>query len=249
MAAVAFSPDGKLLVSLGDFYEGSLRLWDVASGKELARYEAAGCSSGLTFSPDGRTLAASNNFQASVRVWRVAAPDGGVAAGGKPIREFRFHDRGHNLTTAFSPAGKTLASADDPDAADGPVPLRLWDWTTSKEVGPLGSPKGEVIDALAFSPDGVFLASAEREGTDWFIRLQDVASGKEVRRWKAAGGALSTRPTAKRWPRTRPPRPSACGKSPRGWSGASGVGSRGHFRPTAGRWRRPTPTPRSCSGP
>ena len=197
VADVAFSPDGKLLASLGVWYEGSLRLWDVASGKELARYETDGCSSGLAFSPDGRTLAASRNFQGSVRVWRVVGPDGVVAAGGQPIREFRLHDRGLRFTTAFSPAGKTLASADDPDATDGPVPLRLWDWTTGKEIGPLGGPKGEVIAALAFSPDGALLASAEREGTDWFIRLQDVASGKEVRRWKAAGGALVYSPDGK----------------------------------------------------
>src|SRR5262249_39269018 len=52
---IAFSPDGKTLASAG---RGGLRLWDVATGKEIRRFEGhraeVYC---VAFSPDGKTLA------------------------------------------------------------------------------------------------------------------------------------------------------------------------------------------------
>ncbi len=54
--SIAFSPDGKTLAAGSD--DGTVRLWDVAVGDELSRFE--GHSSGVravAFSPDGKTLA------------------------------------------------------------------------------------------------------------------------------------------------------------------------------------------------
>jgi WD40 repeat protein len=64
-------------------------------------------------------------------------------------------------TLAFSPDGKTLATASG-DSASGPI--RLWDGTTGKEKDVLlcRSYQGQ---ALAFSPDGKTLAAVARDGT------------------------------------------------------------------------------------
>lgn len=57
LAALAFSPDGRTLTSLG--WDGTIRFWETATGKMRRRFEAGenrstGCA--LTFTPDGKGI-------------------------------------------------------------------------------------------------------------------------------------------------------------------------------------------------
>jgi len=73
---VAFLPDGKSLLSGGDDYDGTIRLWDVASGRNTAtasvdtpddKMNLLGC----TLSPDGKTLATA--LSEKIKLWDVRA--------------------------------------------------------------------------------------------------------------------------------------------------------------------------------
>jgi RNA polymerase sigma factor (sigma-70 family) len=79
---LAFSPDGRLLATTGrgDPREGgAVRLWDVATGKERARFAGhQGTAFGVTFSPGGRTVV-SGGADGTVLVWDVT----GRVEGGK----------------------------------------------------------------------------------------------------------------------------------------------------------------------
>jgi WD40 repeat protein/beta-lactamase regulating signal transducer with metallopeptidase domain len=128
VASFAFSPDGRVLAA--ENADRTITCWEVASGKERGRLgkpvadqpqsggggmialrvridgmngnsfnELAG-PVGLTYSPDGRALAARGSGMA-VRVWDVAS--------GKEVGQLKGHG-GRVETVAFAPDGKTLAS-------------------------------------------------------------------------------------------------------------------------------------------
>jgi WD40 repeat protein len=72
VAAVAFSPDGRL-VATGS-HDGFLRLWDVCTGKRVGPLRPHfGKMDGVAFNPDGRSVAVWGEGPA-VRLWPVPAP-------------------------------------------------------------------------------------------------------------------------------------------------------------------------------
>jgi hypothetical protein len=139
LADVEFSGDGRKLFSI--HADARARLWDLATGKELATVRLRNASfSRAAVSPDGRTLVLANHPRnATVSVYRVGETDP------------RLLNTGHTVqSAAFSPDGKVLASGD--------VWVILWDGATLKERARF-APQGGRVNFLAFSRDGTRLAS------------------------------------------------------------------------------------------
>jgi WD40 repeat protein len=183
--SVAFSSDGKTLAA--GSWDGSVRLWEVATGKELHQFRDQKTPvRAVAFSPDGRMLACGG--EGSAIVLRDTAT-------GKELRKLMGH-RGPIAFVAFSPDGSLLASK----AWDGT--FRLWDMAAGREVRRLSSqdsPKQvhQTDCPIAFAPDGKTVVSGTLpEGAfgrpQRTFRVWNVATGAEVRSFKDDSPSLGT---------------------------------------------------------
>lgn len=160
---VAISANGGRALSGGE--DRSVRLWDLADGRELQRFLGSTQEvSAVAFSADGR-LAASSGGDRVLRLWDVAS--------GRELRQLRGHT-GKVLTLAFAPDGTTLVSGGQDRV------LRLWDVASGQEVRMLAGHEG-VVSSVTFAPDGRRLASASHDKS---VRLWDVATGTELARFE-----------------------------------------------------------------
>jgi WD40 repeat protein len=187
IAAVRFSPDGKVVASSG--LDGKVLLRAAADGKVLATPPGhEGGAHALAFSADGAVLA-SAGADGVVRLWEVKA--------GREARRLGGH-KGPVAAVAFSPGDRLLASG----GYDGLI--LLWDPQTGKEVGRLkGHP--DRVTALAFSPDGKQLVSGGMTrlrltfgrgnvlgtGQADTLRLWDVEKRSELRVLPARGSTVA----------------------------------------------------------
>jgi eukaryotic-like serine/threonine-protein kinase len=162
---VALSPDGKRLATgaAGD----PVRIWDTATGKLVKTLPEPNVVS-LAFGPEGQTLGVGGRDQAVVwdleseravfkqedalGQFRISfSPVGTLLVIGKRGGQLHFHHKEYVTSLAYSPNGKTLASA----SYDGTI--KLWNSATRREVASLRL--GSYGSYIAFSPDGQTLAA------------------------------------------------------------------------------------------
>ena len=155
--SIAFSPDGKLLVSGG--IDDAVRLWDVKRQREIITYYPDPKGDGyaninaVAFSPSGETFASGGTHK-EIHLWSVA--------GATKVATLNTEE--HVKALAFSPDGRFLAAG-----VRGKV--NVWSMETQEEVAALEGCLGEV-KSIAFSSDGNTLVGSAGHGV---IRVWDTS--------------------------------------------------------------------------
>lgn len=146
--AVAFSPDGRLVLSGG---YGSFKLWDKEAGRLLRVFNGhSSWVNRLLVSPDGSKIV-SGSIDNTVKLWDAAT--------GRLLKDFRGH-QGWILSLAITPDGrKILSTANDRMA-------KLWDTETGDVINTITNDVFSFSSA-AFSADGKLFALKGASVTLW----------------------------------------------------------------------------------
>jgi len=157
---LAFSPDGSLIATVQN--SGKVALYDASTGRLLVHLggstSIADEMKDVAFSPDGHLLAAIS-ATATLYLWNVPS--------GAEVFHKQKAQTGEGTSVAFSPDGKTIATA----GLDGAT---VWSTSGTKLQTMSGGGRAE---SVAFSPDGRTLGTG---GDDGVARIWDVATGRQM---------------------------------------------------------------------
>lgn len=172
---LAFLPADATLVSADR--DGQLRFWDMPGGQVQAELDTGDRLTDLALSADGSTLAVVGE-KGAIHLWAVATRELLLSiAPGESVR----------LAVALSPDGSLVAAGDAES-------IQMWQSTTGAEFLRLtGEWKDQQtqqdwlghekpVTALAFSPDGAYLASGDDKGAILIWDVQERALA-----WEAKG--------------------------------------------------------------
>jgi WD40 repeat protein len=188
-AALDFSPDGELLAAAGK----KVRLWRVRNGVPYRDFGWGEEAIDLAFLPSGTAIAVSSRDEKTgrnVKLWRM--PDSGLVA--------VLPQTAGNRPLVFSPDGKLLAIGTDYMSTASPLGVQLWSVPDRKVAGAVATPDPVApgcVTAIAFSPNGKLLASADDSGTVWINSVADRSRVSTIQTGNMVTVALAFSPTGK----------------------------------------------------
>jgi RNA polymerase sigma factor (sigma-70 family) len=204
--AAVFAPDGKAIATAGA--DGTVRLWDLATGRQTHKLEEPGEVVGVAYSPDGKTLAAgSAGKKGAVTLWdtatgkltlrhshkgswsgMLALVDDGrgrlvIVVGLEHCCVMGFYEEfgvGRSLATGLGgKAAVTVTARTEANlAAYGDGDGAIYLSHPGGKIQRLGAHGKSRVTALAFLQGGKKLAAIDGGRA---VRVLDVATGKEVK--------------------------------------------------------------------
>lgn len=169
ISALAFSSNGQWLATAN--YDQTVILWD-AEKKTPLRQFGKPCSGSaryyMAISPDGRLIAAGTAL-------------GNLLLFDKQTAQLQWKADAHTAditSVIFTPDGKCIVTGSKDNTT------KLWDAADGQIIEEFDE-DGIEINAIAVSSDGRFLVSGGyREGSNDFIQIRDLKTGKKVRQLK-----------------------------------------------------------------
>ncbi|HEY9817283.1 MAG TPA: hypothetical protein V6D20_16000, partial [Candidatus Obscuribacterales bacterium] len=213
--SLAFSPDGQFICT-GD-HQGQVYLWRVADGLQHASLEGHdNWVRSVVFSPDGMTLATCSddqticlwNWQTCEHLHTIEVPDNWVTSiAFSPDGTLIASANDHTLTLwntasarvaavlmtdisrvrslAFAPQVPIIGAAGPCLATSSDEGIMLWDLASRRRLSVI--PTQNQIEAIAFSPDGEYIAMAGAHAT---LELWSVATQQRVRQFRGHRGMV-----------------------------------------------------------
>jgi serine/threonine protein kinase len=169
--SVAFSPDGKRIVSGG--YDKTLDVWDVETGRRvMTLHGQKSIVVSVAFSLDGKRIV-SGGYDGTLKVWD--------ANSGGEVLSLRGHQGGVK-SVAFGPHGRRIVSGSDDNT------IKVWDVESGSEVMTLHGHHGGV-KSVAFSPEGRRIVSGSDDST---LKVWDANNGSEVMSLRGHQGGVKS---------------------------------------------------------
>jgi len=162
--AVAITKDGRWVISgsrasIG--WGGTIKVWDLATGKEQELQGHHEGIEGITVTPDGqRVISASADY--TLKVWNLMT--------GEEEQTLNGHRMEINAVVVTSDGESVISVSDDRK-------LKVWDLATGTEILTL---RGHMdwIRTVAVTPDGQWAVSGDEGGV---LKVWNLVKGKEVR--------------------------------------------------------------------
>jgi WD40 repeat protein len=193
--SLTFSPDGKTLAAgylvdaLG-YFQSTIRLWDIALGKERHQMRARGVTQ-LTYSPDGKMLASGDGIQ----VWDVQSRSGDRiqvwdVQSGTEIASFAAPSLGRTGALRFSSDGGRVQLLAEGERRPW---MQTWQVGHDKPVKDIPWPKEYMFHGGTLSSDGSLAATKvyklEHDERGMYVIVWDAGAGVRRSEFPIPGNA------------------------------------------------------------